>query len=155
MRLKPVILFLALLVPPIVLFWSDISNAFEMQEIRRAPAYATATSAELRTYESKKKGREPSHYVYFGFSVAGANYRAVTTPTDKAGAAMYLSEPKTEIVYNANDPSKNTLKRYYDLRRNDSILRLLVIVGVASVAFALPVSLFWSWRRGWLRRAAQ
>jgi hypothetical protein len=153
MRYKPLILFVALLVPPMFIFSGDISRAFEMRQIKRAPTITDAIGAELVVIESKKKNREPTFLVSYKFKVDGIDYTATTTPTDRSGAMQYLSEPKVQIVYKAGDPSQNTLKRYYDLRRNDSIFQLLVVALVGSAAFALPVSLLWSWRRGWLKRS--
>lgn len=122
-----------------------------MQKIKRAPGYTSALSSEVSVVEARKKNREPTYFVRFKFLVNGTEYKAVTTPTDKAGAVKYLSAPSTQVVYYIGDPSINTLKRYFDLRRNDSLFEELVVVGVASVAFALPLSLFWSWFPGWIR----
>jgi hypothetical protein len=152
MRYKPLILFVVLLMPPIFIFSGDISRALEMCQINIAPSFVDAHSADLVVIERRKKDREPTFLVNYRFKVNGVDYTSTTTPTDRSGALRYLSEPNVQIVYMAGDPSKNTLKRYYDLRRNDSIFQLLVAVMVASLTFALPVSFLWSWRRGWLRR---
>lgn len=90
-----------------LIFSSDISRAFEMRQIKLAPSFADAIGAELVVIDSKKKNREPTFLVSYKFKVNGVDYTSTTTPTDKSGALQYLSEPKTQIVYKAGDPSKN------------------------------------------------
>ena len=152
--MKAVILFLILWSILMYFFASDEISKYRREAlIVQAPGYASAIVDEV-----VKTGRNQlsSYHVRFKFKVAGNEYQVRTTSTDEKGAAKYVSQSDTQVVYYTKDPTINTLKRYYDLRHTRGPLwQALIIESVLATVFALHIALLWSWRAGWWRRRSR
>lgn len=152
--MKPFLLFLILCLAVAYFFGSeDISNQIALAEIARSPGYAEATVDNII-----KSGRKKftSYRVRYKFEVNGVEYWSMTSSTDEKGTVDYVSQLGTKVVYNTQNPSVNTLKRYYDLgQRTGTLTQLIIVVAVLSIGVALPLSLLLSWRFGWFRRKAR
>jgi hypothetical protein len=81
-----------------------------------------------------------SYKVKVKYEVGGKAYRFATTSTDEAGVRQYLAMP-LDVLYDTKNPSTATLRRYYDLRREDETLfQVLVVPAVLAIGAALPVA---------------
>lgn len=149
--MKTLILFLALSIAPGYYFGRhEISRHFINEAISKSPAIAPARFDSVEKSGFKKF---TSFQVRYKFLVNNSEYSVLTTPTDERGVLKYKSETDTQVVYYSNDPSVNTLKKYYDLRHTTGTLgQSVVIVGIASTLIALPIALFISWLLGWFKR---
>ncbi|HSX95718.1 MAG TPA: DUF3592 domain-containing protein [Hydrogenophaga sp.] len=150
--MKPLLLFLVIAIISAWFFGSDELDTYAREsKISVAPRYATGVVSETLKSESRRGLR--SFRVRYQFMVDGKQYFSTTTETDEQGAASYVLSGPTLIAYDARDPRTNTLKQYYDHRqRRQPLWQALVIVGILSVAIALPTSLLLSWRFGWFKR---
>ena len=148
--MKNFILFLVILLASAYIFGSEeISNNLKESAISESPAFASAKFFEAVKTGGKKLS---SYRVRYAFQVGGIQYYALTSSTDDQGALQYMAQPETLVAYDTRNPTVNTLKRYYDQRRNrGNLSQSMVVVGVLSVLIALPVWLLLSWRFGWLQ----
>jgi hypothetical protein len=138
------------IVPAYYFGHDEISRHFINETISKSPAIA---SARFDSVEKSGFKKFISFQVRYRFLVNNTEYSVLTTPTDERGALKYRSETDTQVVYYANDPSVNILKKYYDLRHTTGTLgQSVVIVGVISTLIALPIALFFSWLFGWFKR---
>lgn len=117
-----------------------INNYDTYRAIAKAPAETIATRHEVIALDNKKPPQRL--YIRFYYQVDGKEYMTKTTTTNPEGIGEYLAESPVAIAYVAGKPHIATLKRYFDLNYGKESLWQLLVVGIlATLMFALPISL--------------
>lgn len=150
--MKFIVLVLILALPLGYLFGEEeYSRLSHIQEISKAPGFATAVFEEILKTESKK---HTSFRVRFRYEVNGQQYRVTTTPTDEKGALTYVSQKDMQIAYSVPNPSVGMVKRYYDLRNpEDTVARSLIVTSLLALGLSLPIAFGIARRLDWLGRS--
>lgn len=149
--MKFVVLWLLVAIPLTYLFaGQEYSRYATNQAIAESPAFAAAVFDKLEQVTRRKR---TSYFVRYKYVVAGGEYSVVTTTTDQKGALAYMAQANPQVAYSTLDPSRATLKQYYDKRdHNETLWQVLIVGSILPLGMSLPIAYGFARLLGWLRR---
>jgi hypothetical protein len=149
--MKFVVVWLLVAIPLTYLFGKDEYSRFATHKaIAESPAFTAAAFDKLVQVSTR---RNTSYFVRYKYTVTGREYSVVTTSTDQQGAIRYMAQANPQVAYSTLDPSRATLKQYYDRRgRNEKLWQVLTAASILPLGMSLPISYGFVRLLGWLRR---
>jgi hypothetical protein len=152
-KLKKILLFTVLFLAVFLFFEIGEYERYTRNiKIEESPIYTTAQIDHVTKTESRKS-HHISYFLKYKFKTSAGEYRGSTNALDEIGLAKYLAAGAIDIVYDANDPSFNTVKTYFRPGRTmKEFKQSFFLSGFLGLIIAIPFGLLLSWKFGWLKR---
>ena len=150
-----VVLFLGIF----LFFESDEYSMYtKNSKIEKAPTYIRAQISNIKEFEgySSLKGNkfDDSYQLKYKFKTTEGEFTGRTNLLTKDSVNTYLKDGYIEIVYYSISPNINTVKTYFKEGESKKIFyQYSVVIALFSLLLSLVLSLFFSWKLGWLKKS--